>query len=497
MIRLNPIALLGAAATLGAALGASALSLAGAPAAAAVVGGLVAALGTVGGWQAFRQAGDMARLEASLSEARAAVIDLAERQAQAEARMAETERRTIESPALVWRAATADIEVLGTLVSNLAQAVAGHEKRLDAAAAAAAPAAPEPTAEAAPAPASAAAPAAPPTPDLFEPEAELGFTADAPSPAVAAAQAATSAAASAIASAVSSLAYPPPVAVMAELKTTLAAALASDRLELCLQPIVALPQRQVRGYEATLRLKGEAGDLQDNADLRRIAAATGLEAEFDRALVERAVQVLRILRARNRDVAAICAVAGASLGSEAFTGQLESLARSDRSLIGAVTLEIAEAEFKAFGADRLQAMRLLADKGLGFGLGRPASLTLDAGEATAAGIRQLRLPIDMLLGAARGQAATDIHPADLPEFLRRRGIELMVSDVETEQSVLELLEFAAPLATGPLFGVARPVRPEVLEPKAVSEGAFAAAEPASAPSARPQRQSFRSLLRRA
>ena len=493
MSRLNPIALLGAAAALGAALGASALGLAGAPAAAAVVGGLIAALGTVGGWQAWRQAGDVTRLEASLAEARAAVIDLAERQAQAEARMAETERRTIESPALVWRAATADIEVLGTLVSNLAQAVAGHEKRLDAAAAAA-PAAPEPSAEAlsAPAPEAAtpAAPAPPPALDLFEPEAELGFTADAPSPAVAAARAATSAA-------VSSLAYPPPVAVMAELKTTLAAALASDRLELCLQPIVGLPQRQVRGYEATLRLKGEAGDLQDNADLRRIAAATGLEAEFDRALVERAVQVLRILRARNRDVAAVCVVAGASLGAEAFTAMLESLARSDRSLIGAVTLEIAEAEFRAFDADRLQAMRLLADRGAGFGLGRPASLTLDAGEATAAGIRQLRLPIDMLLNAARGQAATDIHPADLPEFLRRRGIELMVCDVETEQSVLELLEFAAPLATGPLFGAARPVRPEVLEPKAVSDGAFAAAEPAAPPAARPQRQSFRSLLRRA
>lgn len=495
MSRLNPIALLGAAAALGAALGASALSFAGAPAAASVVGGLIAALGTVGGWQAWRQAGDVTRLEASLAEARAAVIDLAERQAQAEARMAETERRTIESPALVWRAATADIEVLGTLVSNLAQAVAGHEKRLDAAAAAAAavtaPAAPEPAAEAAPEPAAApetaaaATPASPPAPDLFEPEAELGFTADAPSPAVTTVQAAAS------------MAYPPPVAVMAELKTTLAAALASERLELCLQPVVGLPQRQVRGYEATLRLKGEAGDQQSDADLRRIAAATGLEAELDRALVERAVQVLRILRARNRDVAAVCVVAGASLGAEAFTAMLESLARSDRSLIGAVTLEIAEAEFKAFDADRLQAMRLLADKGVGFGLGRLSSLTLDAGEATAAGIRQMRLPIDMLLGAARGQAATDIHPADLPEFLRRRGIELMVSDVETEASLLELLEFAAPLATGPLFGAARPVRPEVLEPKAVSEGAFAPSEPAPQLAPRPQRQSFRSLLRRA
>jgi cyclic-di-GMP phosphodiesterase, flagellum assembly factor TipF len=451
---LQPMAVLGVAAAIGGALGASALGLAGAPGAAVAVGGLMAAGGAAALAQARTQAQVIRNLEAAVGENQAVLGDLAMRQAQGEAKLAEIERRTIESPALVWRAATADIEVLGSLVSNLAQAVEEHERRLAAMASPAAEAKTLADAEAA------AEDAGAPSP--------LADTAPAP-------------------------------AVIAELRTTLAVALASDRLELCLQPVMALPQRRVRGYEATLRLRGEAGDLQDGADLKRIAAATGLDAELDRVLVERAVQVLRILRARSREASAVCAIAAASLRADAFRLSLETLAQSDPQLADSVTLELADAEFRSLDAAGQDAMRGLAAKGLRFGLARPSGLRFDAAEATASGVRQLKVPAERLLRGGRDGEA-DIHPADLAEFLRRRGVDLVVSDVETEQDVIEILELAAPLAIGAAFGDPRPVRPEILEPRAV-----AAAEPAKAPEAaafappppRVQRQSFRSLLRRA
>ncbi len=463
--------LTGAAALAGGVTGAAVLAASGAPAIAAGLGGLSLAGCAIAIIRLMASRADRIRLEQAVDTLQADITALTEQQARSDARMAELERLSIESPALVWRAATADIEVLGKLVSDLARNVAEHEKRLPAAL-------PDQIGSA-------------PAPEWFEDEAELGFTAEPPMT-------------------LASFEVPSS-AVMAELQSTLASALASDRLELCLQPIVALPQRKTRGYEATLRLKGESGDLQSDADLRRIAAATGLEPELDRVLVDRAVHVLRILRARNREVSLVCGIAGSSLASTGFTGMLERLTRLDGGLSGALILEISDTEMRALTDDARTAITMLSAKGIGFGLCRLPHLRLDMAEIAARGIRQIRVSARTLIEATQDDAAgSDIHPADLAEYLQRRGIDLLVCDVATEQNILDLLDHAPPLAIGALFGTARAVRPEVLEPKAVAaqetraearqKAAEAQANNPAAPgpvAPRGQRQTFRSLLRRA
>ncbi len=442
-------------AVIGGSLGSTALSFVGGTPGVAIAGGFVAAACAAAIAHAWRETQTRIQLERTLANTRREMVDLIERQARSDAKMGEIERRTIESPALVWRAATEDIEALSGLVSRLATAVADHDQRLNAVQAAQAAAS---RAEASPAPAPALERAEPPRAVLKPVEA-------------------------------------PPAAVIAELKTTLAAALASDRLELYLEPVAALPQRSIKGYEATLRLKGVP---PEEADLRRVATATGLRADLDRLLVERAAQVLRILRARNREATALCRIGGESLTAEPFRAALDALGRSDSALSAAVTLEIAEAEYEALDTAGREAMSALAEKGFTFSLCELDRLRPTLAEAGTLGVNRLRIAADELLRAQTADGS-DIHPADVPEYLRRRGLELMVTGIETEQTVLDLLEVAAPLAMGPLFGVARPVRPEILEPKAVQSGTppadGAAEEPSAAP--RPRRQSFRSVLRRA
>jgi cyclic-di-GMP phosphodiesterase, flagellum assembly factor TipF len=473
------LGLMGSAALAGGTTGATVLAASGAPILAAGFGGLLLAGCAIVTVRLMASRADHARLQQAVDSLQADVTTLTEQQARSDARMAELERLSIESPALVWRAATADIEVLGKLVSDLARNVAEHEKLI----VSGAPGQIVSTQH--------QAVASAPSPEWFEDEAELGFTAEPPM--------------------VPGDFEAPSSAVMAELKSTLASALASDRLELCLQPIVALPQRKTRGYEATLRLKGESGDLQSDTDLRRIAAATGLEDELDRVLVDRAVHVLRILRARNREVSLVCGIAGSSLASAGFTDMLERLTRLDNGLSGALILEIGDADMQTLTYDARAAMTMLSSKDIGFGLCRLPHLRLDMVDMAARGIRQVRLSAHTLIEATQdGKSGSDIHPADMAEYLKRRGIELLVCDVATEQNVLDLLDHAPPLAIGALFGAARAVRPEVLEPKAVAVQEARASTrrkadeaPASNPPAteqgvpRGQRQTFRSLLRRA
>jgi cyclic-di-GMP phosphodiesterase, flagellum assembly factor TipF len=465
----------GSAALVGGATGATLAATAGASILGATLAGLAAAGCAIAAIRLYGAQVRHASLERNFVQLQDEIALLREQQAQTQAKMAEVERRTIESPALVWRAAAADIEVLGSLVSDLARSVAEHDVRLAGGPSQSGTEIPK---ESAP---------VPPAAEWYEDEAELGFTADAPT--------------------VFSTVNAPSPAVISELKSTLASVLSSDRLEICLQPMVALPQRKTLGYEATLRLKGEQGDLQTEADLRRIAAATQLEQEFDRILVDRAVHILRILRARERDVLLLCAISGAALADATFVEMLERLIRQDSALGNALVLELSDADLRALSDTTRASMTMLAGKGIRFALSRLPQLRLDMAEMAARGIRQVRIPAQTLIQAEQnGETASDIHPADLAEFLQRRGIDLLVSQVASEQNILDLLDFSISLAIGPLFGNSRPVRPEILEPKAVEIPAArpsprARAEPEAtgpgAAAARPQRQSFRSLLRRA
>lgn len=443
----------------------------------AFAGGVMAAGSTAAVLQATRLRRQTMVLEGKLDLLRTEMADIIARDEAAGARLAEVERRTIESPAMIWRAASTDIDVLGTLVSDLARTVAAHERRLG----------PEETTVKALKPASVNRHG-----DADDPASESLLNADlrgmiAPEP---------------------NIAPPPHPAVVAELRGILASALASDRLELCLQPVVELPQRKIRGYEATLRLRGEGGDLQSDADLRRIASTTGLEADLDRVLLERAMHVLRVLRGRKRAVTISCAVKVEGFLSPNLPVILETALRNDPELARAIVFEVDALEFRSLAPETRQSLRALADQGVGLSVGCLPHLKLDIETLTGIGIRQIKVSADAMLGEEAGEAPlADIHPADISEFLRRRGIELQMFDVASEQILIDSLDYAPRLASGPLFGQARPVRPEVIEPRAVSDAGAVelrkpaqsqpGTEPSPAPSDRPQRQSFRSVLRRA
>jgi cyclic-di-GMP phosphodiesterase TipF (flagellum assembly factor) len=271
----------------------------------------------------------------------------------------------------------------------------------------------------------------------------------------------------------------------------------SDRLELCLQPFVTLPQRKVAGYEATLRLKGENHDLQSAEELRTAAGLAGMARDLDRILIERTGQVLRVLRSRERIVSITCPVAGDSLLDSAFRSAVEAVARSEGKFARNIILSLPMADMPLFsvpGAGR-DALGAFGRAGVSLGARTDLVRGIDAAALAKAGIGELRIPAAALIGAATG----DIHPADIGEMLERRGLRLLVTGVDSETVVRDLLDLSTAFAQGDLFGASRPVRPEVLQPRAVDEAepsgrarvARAAVEP------EPRRQSYRSMLRRA
>src|SRR5690606_38933564 len=70
-----------------------------------------------------------------------------------------------------------------------------------------------------------------------------------------------------------------------QVSTMIAQAADANRIDLYLQPVVTLPQRKVRFYEALSRLRTEDGEIIPAVDFVDIAQSAGLMPKIDNMLV--------------------------------------------------------------------------------------------------------------------------------------------------------------------------------------------------------------------
>src|SRR6202051_2719043 len=238
-------------------------------------------------------------------------------------------------------------------------------------------------------------------------------------------------------------------------------AIEGSKIELYLQPIVTLPQRKVRYYEALSRLKADNGDLVAAADFLKFAEAGGLMPKLDNLSVLRCVQVVRRLLLKNRDIGLFCNLSAATLTDSGFPRFLE-FAEANRAIAPALVFEFTQEAVRAMGPIEHESLAALAERGFRFAMDNLADLRVEPRELTERGFRFIKAPAALLLNRI-GAASTDIHPADLSDLLGRFGIDLIAERIEAEGAVVDLLDYDVRFGQGFLFSPPRPVRAEALQ----------------------------------
>ncbi|HXW28770.1 MAG TPA: EAL domain-containing protein, partial [Xanthobacteraceae bacterium] len=247
----------------------------------------------------------------------------------------------------------------------------------------------------------------------------------------------------------------------ADVVSVIRGAVEAGRVDLYLQPIVALPQRKVRYYEAMTRLRTEAGDVLFPNDYLAHAERGGLIPTIDNLLLLRCVQVVRRLAAKNRDIGLFCDVAGASLVDPDFVPNFSEFMNANRALAPSLVLEFSQASIRAMGPLEHESLAGLVDLGFRFSMDQVGDLRIEPRELAARGFRFVKIPATLLLN--RVTPGSDIHPADLSDLLGRFGIDLIAEAVEREATVVDLLDFDVRFGQGSLFSPPRPVRADVLQ----------------------------------
>jgi cyclic-di-GMP phosphodiesterase, flagellum assembly factor TipF len=261
-------------------------------------------------------------------------------------------------------------------------------------------------------------------------------------------------------------------------------AIDSGRIDLFLQPVVTLPQRKVRYYEALSRLKADNGDLVLADDFLDYAEAGRLMPSLDNLSVVRCVQVVRRLLLKSRDVGLFCNLSSATLTDSSFPRFLEFM-EANRAIAPALVFEFTQSAVRAMGPIEHESLAALAERGYRFSIDNLTDLRVEARELNERGFRFVKAPAALLFNRV-GLVSTDIHPADFSDLLGRFGIDLIADHIESESTVVDLLDFDVRFGQGILFSPPRPVRAEALQ--AVSETPFAPAAngaPPPAPAAAP------------
>ena len=356
--------------------------------------------------------------------------DLARQVAEFGRRLAAVEGRVVSANSAGAdriHAVVGEINELGVLVKQLAVSVASHDDMLSSGV-----------------PAAASAPASKPD---NEPQNELPFPAENTS-------IATAAAARTVITVESA-----PSRNQAQILAAVKNAVEENRIDIYLQPMVTLPQRKVRFYEAVTRLRDDKDQVLAADDFISIAEAAGLIGRIDHMVMLRCVQVLRRLMVRNKDVGVFCNVAAATLGNPTTFAQCLDFLEANRALAPSFMLEFKQATFRNLGPTETEHLAALAQRGFRFSIDHVSDLRIEPRELADRGVRFIKVPAALLLDP-RQTSTSDIHPSDLSDLLGRFGIDLIAERIEGERAVVDLLDYDVRFGQGFLFAPPRPLRPE-------------------------------------
>src|SRR2546423_6083515 len=232
----------------------------------------------------------------------------------------------------------AEMDELGQLVKELADAVAAHEQMLESAIHNAAPARAEPV-RLAPEPVE--RPDATDKAELGAPEHPAGRPLSGPFKAM------------------------EHSAIVAQI----ARAVEGNRVDLFLQPIVTLPQRKVRYYEALTRLRDDDGTLFAPEDFQSYAENSGLMPAIANPMGFPCVQVLRRLSSKNREVGLFCALSGSTLVNALTFREITDFLEANRVLAPHLVFELSQFAVRAMGPIEQECLATLAEFGFRFSMG--------------------------------------------------------------------------------------------------------------------------------
>ena len=225
-----------------------------------------------------------------------------------------------------------------------------------------------------------------------------------------------------------------------------------DAVDLYVEPVVTLPDRKPAFFECYGGVRGANGNalmIDQNLDM------SGHEQFM--AAIENALMIRCMERIENLDISGISGgkcfynVPGVTLADRGFFGGMLGHLQNRPDLASRLVMEFTQAELMEHGEQAVEDLVQLQECGCSFSIDAITDLAIDFESLIGFGFRFAKVGSKFI----RIQANTADDPEsvrNLANSLKAIGIDLIVENVETDLSLVELIAFEIGYGQGPLFG---------------------------------------------
>jgi cyclic-di-GMP phosphodiesterase TipF (flagellum assembly factor) len=217
-------------------------------------------------------------------------------------------------------------------------------------------------------------------------------------------------------------------------------ALESNRIDLYLQPIVSLPQRRTRHYEAFSRIRTADGRIVTPAQYIEVAKEQGLIGTIDNLLLMRCVQLLRRTEKRQNHVNFFVNISIHTLNDGEFMNQFIDFMAHNPPLAARLIFEITQADVAALSETVWQQLGRLGELGFRFSMDHVDDLDIDFKFLSLTKFRFIKVPISLIVTLPE-DGVDWVHPRTLKAKSAVSEVSLVVERIEKEADVIEVLEY--------------------------------------------------------
>jgi len=246
-------------------------------------------------------------------------------------------------------------------------------------------------------------------------------------------------------------AAPPPLSpAEAETVAMIREALAEERVEAFLQPIVALPARKHRFFEVLSRIRLPDGSLILPERYLALAEREKLLPAIDELCLARAIGLIRETDRHHHAIGFFCNLSVSTLGDGAFQARFLGGGGDPHNLGAKLVFELSQRDLTAELASSLSVVTELAGVGFRFSMDRVERLDIDVAALVQHQVRYLKLNCDFFIRPETRSAVMDLR-----RRLEGQPVDVIVEKIETERQLLDLEDLGLEFAQGYLFGEPR------------------------------------------
>ncbi|MBL4727751.1 MAG: EAL domain-containing protein, partial [Rhizobiaceae bacterium] len=227
-------------------------------------------------------------------------------------------------------------------------------------------------------------------------------------------------------------------------------------LQLYLQPVLTLPDREVTHYEAFARFDLGDGRVIKCSDFLVQAEQTGAIVELDRQILIKIIQLLRDLRRDGVEPGIFWNLSATSLDDEEFFNEILEILKANLVICPQILIEISQDRYQKLGLSKLRMLSSLRDLGVGLSIDNCDDLILLQRLIKSTAFSFIKIPITTLIGYDGENH--ELNGVKIAHQANENRTRLIATHVEKDIHVMELIDQDILMVQGDLFSEPRPAK---------------------------------------